>query len=71
MAFSFRRLFPVPELTNKRIRRESWGSVEELKEAINSCIESWNQPGRVFKWTKPADKIIAAVAKAKKTYNVV
>jgi transposase len=59
------------ELTNKRIRRESWGSVEQLITAIKSYIESWNRSGRVFKWTKPADKIIAAVAKAKKAYNIV
>jgi transposase len=59
------------ELTNKRIRRESWESVKQLIEAIKSYIESWNQSGRVFKWTKPADKILASIAKAKEGYNIV
>jgi transposase len=38
------------ELTNKRIRRESWESVKQLIEAIQSFIGSWNRPGRAFTW---------------------
>lgn len=59
------------ELTNKRIRRESWESVKQLIAAIRSYIESWNQSSRVFKWTKPADTILASIAKVKESYNVV
>jgi transposase len=59
------------ELTNKRIRRESWESVKQLLEAIKSFIESWNQSGRTFTWTKPADKILASIAKAKEVHNIV
>jgi hypothetical protein len=57
-----------PEET-KRIRRESRESVKRLVEAIKSFIEGWNRSGRVFTWTKPADKIRTSVAKAKQAYN--
>jgi hypothetical protein len=59
------------ELTNKRIRRESWESVKQLIDAIKSFIEGWNRSGRAFTWTKPADKILASIARAKQAYNVV
>jgi transposase len=59
------------ELTNKRIRRESWESVNQLIAAIKSFIESWNESGRTFSWTKPADKILASIAKARQAYNIV
>ncbi|MDR2134170.1 MAG: IS630 family transposase [Treponema sp.] len=57
------------ELTNKRIRRESRESVKRLIEAIRSFIEGWNRSGRTFTWTKPADKILASIAKARQAYN--
>jgi hypothetical protein len=59
------------ELTNKRIRRESRESVKQLREAIKSYRENWNRSGRVFKRRKAADKILASIAKAKKTCNAV
>jgi hypothetical protein len=59
------------ELTNKRIWRESWESIKQLLEAIQSFIESWNQSGRAFTWTKPAYKILTSLAKAKQAYNIV
>jgi transposase len=59
------------ELANKRIRRESRESVKRLIETIRSFIERWNRPGQAFTWTKPADKILASIAKARQAYNIV
>jgi transposase len=44
------------EITNKRIRRESWESVDRLVKAIKSYIKTWNKSGRAFKWTKNLKK---------------
>ena len=53
------------EITNKRIRRESWSSLKELEEAITDYIIAWNESGRRFSWTKNFDTIKASVEKAK------
>jgi transposase len=45
------------EITNKRIRRESWSSVEQLTRAIKDYIKHWNKTGRKFQWVKTADHI--------------
>jgi transposase len=52
------------EITNKRIRRESWDSVEQLIRAIKDYIKTWNKSGRRFQWTKTPDVILAKIAKA-------
>jgi transposase len=59
------------ELAGKGIRRENWESAEQLREAIKNFIEGRNQPGRVFKWTKPADKTAASSTKAGEAANAV
>jgi transposase len=53
------------EITNKRIRRESWGSLKELEEAITDYIVSWNKSGRRFCWTKTFDQIQKSIEKAR------
>jgi transposase len=53
------------EITNKRIRRESWRSVKELEEAITEYIISWNKSGRRFCWTKTFDEIQTSIEKVK------
>lgn len=53
------------EITNKRIRRDSWTSVDELEKAINEFIKDWNTSGRRFKWVKSAETISATIVKAK------
>ena len=53
------------EITNKRIRRESWSSLKELEEAITDYITSWNKSGRKFQWTKGADEIQKSIDKVK------
>ena len=53
------------EITNKRIRRESWSSLKELEEAITDYIISWNKSGRRFCWTKTFDEIKVSIEKVK------
>jgi transposase len=53
------------EITNKRIRRESWGSVTQLIKAIKDYIKTWNASGRSFKWAKKPEVILAKIQKAK------
>jgi hypothetical protein len=53
------------EITNKRIRRESWESVVQLKRAIKEYITNWNVQGRSFKWTKKTEEILTKIQKAR------
>ena len=39
------------ELTSKRIRRGSFGSVEELQAAIDDFLTTWNKNPKPFVWT--------------------
>jgi hypothetical protein len=57
------------EITNKRIRRESWGSVKELVKAIKEYIKSWNKESKPFTWTKSAGEIMGSIKKAKAAYS--
>ena len=52
------------EITNKRIRRGNFRSVNELKKAIKDYIKTWNNSGRSFIWTKSSDEIITKMKKA-------
>jgi len=52
------------EITNKRIRRESWSSLKELENAIYDYIIHWNKSGRKFTWTKTFDQIQSSITKA-------
>jgi transposase len=51
------------EITNKRIRRESWNSVLELEKAITDYITSWNNSGNHFTWTKTFDELNKSIKK--------
>jgi len=53
------------EITNKRIRRESWNSIKELEKAITDYIVFWNKSGRRFCWTKTFGEIQKSIEKAK------
>jgi transposase len=53
------------EITNKRIRRESWGSLKDLEEAITDYIISWNESGCRFCWTKTFNEIQRSIEKSK------
>ena len=45
------------ELTVKRIRRGSFGSVDDLKQAINEFLAAWNEHPKPFVWTATVESI--------------
>lgn len=55
------------ELTNKRIRRDSFFSVDELIGAINEFLEAWNENPKPFVWTATVDSIVAKLARCRQT----
>ena len=57
------------ELTSKRIRRESWASVQELEEGIMNFIRNWNETGKKYVWVKTASQIRTSINEAKKRYT--
>jgi transposase len=57
------------EITDKRIRRGSFGSVPELIAAIRQYLENHNQNPRVFVWRAPVEKILAKIAKCKEALD--
>jgi transposase len=50
------------ELTTKWLQRGTHRSVTELKQSIQSWIDTWNQNPRPFVWTKTADEILDTIA---------
>lgn len=50
------------ELTTKWLTRGTHRSVPELKQSIQSWIDTWNADPRPFVWTKTADEILDSVA---------
>jgi transposase len=55
------------ELTNKRIRRESFLSVEDLVAAIEDFLAVWNENPKPFVWTATVDSIVAKLARCRQT----
>lgn len=55
------------ELTNKRIRRDSFFSVEELIAAINEFLAAWNENPKPFVWTAMVDSIVAKLSRCRQT----
>lgn len=55
------------ELTDKRIRRGSFASVQELVAAIEDYIEHHNDRGRAFVWTAKAADILEKMLRAQRS----
>ena len=55
------------ELTAKRVRRGSFFSVEELRQAILEFLESWNQAPQPFVWTATVESITAKLSHCRQT----
>jgi transposase len=55
------------ELTNKRIRRGSFHSVEDLTTAIDEFLAAWNERPKPFVWTATVDSILAKLARCRQT----
>jgi transposase len=50
------------ELTTKRIRRDSFPSVPDLKAAIEEFLEAWNEKPKPFVWRAPVESILAKLS---------
>ena len=57
------------ELTNKRIRRDSFLSVDDLVAAIEEFLAAWNEKPRPFVWTATVDSILAKLARCRQTLS--
>ena len=57
------------DLTDKRIRRDSFESVPELIATIDDYIARSNQNPHIFVWTASADRILAKIAKCKEALD--
>jgi len=55
------------ELTNKRIRRDSFLSVEDLIAAINDFLVAWNASPKPFVWTATVESIMEKLARCRQT----
>jgi transposase len=55
------------ELTNKRIRRDSFFSVADLEAAIREFLAVWNENPRPFVWTATVESIVAKLARCRQT----
>ncbi len=55
------------ELTNKRIRRDSFLSVADLTAAIEDFLAAWNTSPKPFVWTATVDSILAKLARCRQT----
>lgn len=59
------------EITDKRIRRGVFHSVDALIKAINDYMQNHNKEPRALVWTKKADEILEKVARARKSLHKV
>ncbi|HVB51833.1 MAG TPA: IS630 family transposase [Acidimicrobiales bacterium] len=53
------------QLTNRRLKKETFSSVAQLKDAIGVWTENWNEDPQPFIWKKPADEIITKVKRGR------
>jgi len=55
------------ELTRKRIRRGSFGSVEALEKAIEEFLAAWNEKPKPFVWTATVESIVEKLSHCRQT----
>lgn len=55
------------ELTSKRIRRGSFVSVSDLRQAIEEFLAAWNKNPKPFVWTATVDSILAKLSRCRQT----
>ena len=53
------------ELTEKAIRRGSFVSVPDLKQAIEAFMQAWNENPKPFIWTATVEDIIKKIERAR------
>ncbi len=59
------------ELTSKRIRRGSFGSVAELQQAIAQFLAAWNDNPKPFVWTATVDSIVQKLSRCRQTLEAI
>jgi transposase len=52
-------------LTERRLRRGTFDSVDKLIDAIETWVEHWNDDPKPFIWKKPAEEILAKVRRGR------
>jgi hypothetical protein len=57
------------ELTDKRLRRGSFTSVQQLIDAIDLWTDRWNDDPKPFVWHKTAEDIITKVKRGRATLH--
>jgi transposase len=55
------------ELTRKRIRRDSFRSVEDLQKAIEEFLAAWNEKPKPFVWTATVESIMEKLSRCRQT----
>lgn len=55
------------ELTRKRIRRGSFGSVADLQKAIEEFLQAWNENPKPFVWTATVESIVEKLSRCRQT----
>src|SRR6266540_3257437 len=55
------------ELTNQRIRRGSFRSVEDLEKAITEFMTAWNENPKPFVWTATVESIVEKLSRCRQT----
>jgi transposase len=55
------------ELTNKRIRRGSFYSVEDLQKGIDEFLAAWNEKPKPFVWTATVESIVEKLSRCRQT----
>jgi len=53
------------QLTNRRLKKGTFSSVAQLKDAIGIWTKNWNDDPQPFIWKKPADEIITKVKRGR------
>jgi hypothetical protein len=57
------------EITDKRLRRGTFRSVEQLIDAIMAFIKEHNDNPQAFEWTAKAEDILAKVRRARQVLD--
>jgi len=55
------------ELTSKRLRRGSFGSVDDLQKAIAEFLAAWNEKPTPFVWTATVESIVEKLSRCRQT----
>jgi len=57
------------QLTNRRLRRGSFHSVQHLIDAISLWADEWNRDPKPFLWQATAEQIIEKVRRGRQALN--